>query len=137
MTVFIDSSAFIALYVRDDAFHSKAIDALKQLQKNNAQLITSNFILDEVYTFLRTRKDKKTAVKFVYFLAETTDVLKVIRVTARDERHAFSYFSSLEGTGISFTDCTSFALMKRSSITTALTFDSDFAQAGFIVLPEK
>ncbi len=135
MTVFIDSSAFIALYVRDDAFHSKAIDALKQLQKNNAQLITSNFILDEVYTFLRTRKDKKTAVNFAYFLADTTDVLKVIRVTTADERNAFSYFSSLEGKGISFTDCTSFALMKRSSVITAFTFDADFAQAGFAALP--
>ena len=135
MTVFIDSSAFIALYVKDDIFHSKAIYALKQLQGSNAQLITSNFILDEVYTFLRTRKDKKTAVNFAYFLADTADVLIVIRITSTDERYAFSYFSSLEGKGISFTDCTSFALMKRSGIATVFTFDADFAQAGFTALP--
>lgn len=135
MTIFIDSSAFIALYVKDDAFHAKAISSLKQLQKNKAQLITSNFILDEVYTFLRVRKDKNTAVNFACFLAETTDVLKFIRVTATDERHAFSYFSAMEGNGISFTDCTSFALMKRSGVTTAFTFDADFVKAGFTAFP--
>lgn len=35
----------------------------------------------------------------------------------------------------SFTDCTSFVVMKQRSMTEAFTFDHHFAQMGFIKLP--
>ena len=36
---------------------------------------------------------------------------------------------------LSFTDCTSFALMRERKLLEAFTFDSDFKRAGFVVLP--
>ncbi|MFT3773889.1 MAG: hypothetical protein QM820_51630 [Minicystis sp.] len=36
----------------------------------------------------------------------------------------------------SFTDCTSFVLMRRLGLRTAVSLDDDFRQEGFEVLPE-
>ena len=36
---------------------------------------------------------------------------------------------------LSFTDCTSFALMKKKSIEKAFFFDEDFKRPGFLLLP--
>jgi len=132
--VFIDSSAFVALYLQDDDFHKKAVGVLKKLQQEQRELVTSNFILDEVYTFIRAKRGKMVAVDFTHFLAENVDVVRVNRITIQDEQKALYYFSSLDGKGVSFTDCTSFALMKRMGIQEALTFDSDFKKAGFTIL---
>ena len=132
--VFIDSSAFVALYLQDDDFHKKAVGVLKKLQQEQRELVTSNFILDEVYTFNRAKRGKMVAVDFTHFLAENVDVVRVNRITIQDEQKALYYFSSLDGKGVSFTDCTSFALMKRMGIQEALTFDSDFKKAGFTIL---
>ncbi len=134
ISIFIDTSAFIALYLSDDDFHNKAIKILEKIHKQQISLMASNFILDEVYTFLRAKINRKTAVKFAEFLAENTDILKIIRVTVADEQQAFKYFKKLDGRGVSFTDCTSFALMKRLKIKTVFTFDKDFAKPGFKLL---
>lgn len=129
--IFLDSSAFIALYAKDDEFHKKAINLLAKLKKNKSSFVTTNFILDEVYTFLRARKNKKTAVDFSKLLSESTSIIKIIRITVVDEKKAFQFFKKINGRGVSFTDCTSFALMKRLGLTLVFTFDNDFSKAGF------
>ncbi len=134
-TLFVDTSAFLALYIKNDDFHQHAIEALTQLKVISYLLITSNFILDETYTFIRARKGKKEALDFGQVLVNNSDIIKIVRITVNDEKKAFDYFQTLDGRGISFTDCTSFALMKRIGIKTAFTFDDDFKRAGFKVIP--
>jgi len=133
--IFIDSSAFIAIYLADDDFHEQAGEALKKLREKEVSFITSNFVLDEVFTFLRAKVNKKTAIDFAEFLAENTEIIKIIRITVGDEQTAFDYFKKLDGKGVSFTDCTSFALMQRIGLKTAFTFDRDFIKAQFKVVP--
>lgn len=134
-TVFIDTSAFLALYIENDDFHRQAIEALAQLRVISSSLITSNFILDESYTFIRARQGKKAALDFGQVLVNNSDIIKTVRITVNDENQAFDYFQTLDGRGISFTDCTSFALMKRLGIKNAFTFDRDFERAGFKIIP--
>jgi len=133
--IFIDSSAFIALYLSDDDFHQPAKKLLEELKEKQIGLVTSNFVLDETYTFLRAKINKKTAIGFAEFLAENTDIIKIIRITVGDEKKAFVYFRTLNGRGVSFTDCSSFALMKRLGLKTVFTFDKDFGKAGFKIIP--
>lgn len=132
--IFIDASAFIALYLKIDKFHFQATSFLTALPED-VSFITSNFILDEVYTFLRTRKGKEIAVDFAEFLAQNAETVKVNRVTLEDEKAAFGLFKELDFSELSFTDCVSFAQMKRLRLKEVFTFDKHFAKAGFKVLP--
>ena len=98
----------------------------------NTPLITSNDILDESFTLIRSRCGVKTVEKFRESLLESTPVFTIARVTVDDENAAWKWFL-YDWEKLSFTDCVSFAVMKRLYITRVATFDSDFERPGFII----
>ena len=49
--IFIDTSALIAMRVEDDINHKKAQQFLSVIREKRLRLHTTNFILDEVYTY--------------------------------------------------------------------------------------
>jgi len=57
----------------------------------------------------------------------------IIKIDEETFREALSIFK--ESRGYSFTDCTSFAVMKKYGITHAFTFDKHFREAGFQAIP--
>lgn len=133
--VFIDSSAFIALYLQDELFHLKALGFWKNKTGNNLRrYITSNFIFDETLTWLVKRKGKKIAVNFGNYLLENADIVPVKPILPEDEKTAWKLFCKLTGK-LSFTDCTSFSMMKRLKICQVFTFDKHFKRAGFRIIP--
>lgn len=132
--IFIDTSAFIALYLKGDEFHERATSFLDTVDKRSV-FFTSNFILDEVYTFLRANKGKETAISFAEFLTQNSQIVILKRISLEDEKKAFEIFRKLDLPHLSFTDCTSFALMKRLEVKEAFSFDEHFVKAGFNVLP--
>jgi uncharacterized protein len=48
---------------------------------------------------------------------------------------AWELFQTYEDKKLSFTDCTSFALMKKKGIEKVFSFDEDFARLEFILIP--
>jgi len=52
-----------------------------------------------------------------------------------DEEAAWAIFSSYRDKSLSFTDCTSFALVKRLDIDLCLAIDSDFRSFGLHCIP--
>lgn len=48
---------------------------------------------------------------------------------------AWELFLTYDDKKLSFTDCTSFALMKKRGIEKVLSFDEDFNRLGFVLLP--
>jgi predicted nucleic acid-binding protein len=59
-----------------------------------------------------------------------------VRITSDDELAAWELFDARADKEYSFTDCTSFVLMRRLGISTALAADDDFVQEGFEVVPD-
>lgn len=133
--IFIDTSALLALFIKTDEFHKTANDFLDQAKSEKRTFITSNFVLDEFYTWIRAYIGKAKAVYFGEFLSQNTDIVRPVRVLLSDERAAWEFFTKLPGRKVSFTDCTSFALMNRLGLKEAFTFDRDFKKAGIKVLP--
>ena len=101
------------------------------MRKESKNLVTSNFIVDETLTLLRSRCNLETAIKFRDLLAENSQIIKIVRVTVADEGMAWQWFIK-DWSKLSFTDCVSFALMKRLGIKRWL-FDEHFKRAGFEV----
>ena len=138
--IFVDTGAWYASEVEDDEHHSRARKFLKNdLQANKyGTLVTSDYVLDETLTLLRTRRGVKAALDFISKVRKSKS-LEIVWIGKEVFDNAvteqFSKFDDERQQDFSFTDCTSFSIMKEFSITNAFTFDGHFEKAGFTMLP--
>lgn len=128
---FVDTSAWFAFVDRRDGDHAAIRQVLLDL---DGRLITTNFVFDEIVTLCRYRLSHAIAVEVGNVLL-APKIVDLVRVTADDERAAWKLFMKREDKEYSFTDCTSFALMRRLGVDTAVALDEDFAREGFATLP--
>lgn len=124
----MDTSAWYAFFNYDDPLHKQ----VRNIISESRGLVTSNFIIDEILTLLLARQGHASAVQagekfWIGALGE------IIRIEEGDERTARDIFCNHPG--LSFTDCTSFALMRRLGIKTAVALDEDFRRHGFRIVP--
>ena len=132
--VFVDASAWIALYNHDDQFHAAAKPAWRAFANQSVRLLTSDYILDESYTLVRRRANLKAAVA-LHDLLVRSKVVRVLEVDASLRADAWALFVKYEDKLLSYTDCTSFALMQKYRLYEVFAFDADFARLGFVVVP--
>lgn len=128
--LFVDTSAWLAYANRADDAHVSVRDALKKFE---GRLITTNFVFDETVTLCR-RMGHSAAV-LVGEVLRDPDVVDLLRVRPGDEQDAWQLFQDRPDKRYSFTDCTSFAMMRRLGLHRAATLDEDFEREGFEVLP--
>jgi hypothetical protein len=128
---FVDTGAWYAYINIKDPDHFKVGEILESF---NGRLVTSSYIFDEIVTLVLARLGHQRAVKVGEVLL-SSGAVEMVRVGATDERLAWQFFQQRPDKMYSFTDCTSFALMRRLKLTKALTLDEHFAQEGFEVMP--
>lgn len=131
--VFVDTSVFLARYLRNDQFHGAALTIWRGLERSEARLYTSNFVLDETLTLLGRRANYAFAAErgaAIY----ASQALRILRPDEADERVALELFAKYADQRVSFTDAVSFALMRRHRLERAFSFDRHFAHAGFAVV---
>ena len=132
--VFVDTGAFIARYLAQDAFHASAAATWKTLV--GRPLFTSNHVLDETLTMLGRRAGYGFAADRGEAIYHSKS-LQILYSTREDESHAIRMFRKFADQNVSFTDCISFVLMKRSRIIHAFTYDRHFAEAGFQIIVQS
>lgn len=125
----MDTGAFLALADEDDNYHTSAKSIYSDLLLSKAQLLTSNFVLSETYTLIRSRVSHRAAVEFLKSFDQTR--IKVLRVGEATERTAKGIFVRYDDKDFSFVDCTSFALIDHHKLDHAFAFDSHFHQYRF------
>jgi predicted nucleic acid-binding protein len=96
--------------------------------------VTSNFVLDELLTLLARRASYEYAARRARVLL-ASHCLKILRPDESIELAAVAAFEKYADQKVSFTDCTSFVLMRSHGLQRAFTFDRHFALAGFEVWP--
>jgi predicted nucleic acid-binding protein len=129
--VFVDTSAFIALLDPRDDCHDHAVHIEQTLSSQAMRLVTTNFVLDETYTGLRSKIQHSAILRFRDSVRQSQR-LSVVRITEAIEEQAWEIFARYEDKDFSFTDCTSFAVMQQLGITIAFAFDEHFEQFGFM-----
>ena len=133
--IFVDTSAWYALEVEDDINHEAACKFLSNIASGKHGVsITTDYVLDEALTLLRSRRDLASATAFIDKIRKS----KSVRVFWIDEglfEKALVIFQKSENKSWSFTDCTSFALMRELSVSEAFAFDKHFKEAGLLVIP--
>jgi predicted nucleic acid-binding protein len=132
MKLLVDTSALIALFLPDERNHREAASFGRQ--KPEPRFVLTELILAELATRLRVRVGADRAVE-------------VARDVLRSKRYqlVFTDPELLEGglarmvrfsdKHLSLTDCVSFELMEKLDLKAAFTFDRDFRDCGFEMLP--
>ena len=130
---FADTSWWVAWVLPGDGRHGEALAMLQQLGRSE-QILTSNLVAGETWTFLRRKDSHHTAVTFVERLQTlaSADRLVVHRVTEDQESGAWDWLRRHDEREYSFVDATSFRVMRDRRLREALAFDQDFAAAGFV-----
>lgn len=129
--VLVDTGAWYAYMDKDDPDHQLVSDVL---ENHFPLLLTSDFIVDETLTLLRYRHGRIAAVKFGE-LAFSGELARLEYITKNDQQKAWQLFLKYHDHCLSYTDCTTFILMKRCKIETAVALDSDFRSYGLHCLP--
>jgi predicted nucleic acid-binding protein len=132
---FADTSWWVAWALPGDGRHGDALAALSSLA-GTEQVLTSNLVLGETWTFLRRRDSHRTAVAFLdrVEILVGADRLLTQRVTETQERAAWEWLRRHDEREYSFVDATSFRVMRDRRVREALALDGDFTAAGFVEL---
>ncbi len=128
--IFVDTSFWVATIAANDANHREATQLAREASD---RLVTSNHVRGETWTFLNRRYGHAPAVSFVDALGRTAR-LRVEFVSRDLEDEALRWLGRHDEREYSFVDATSFALMRSLRVREALSFDGDFAAAGFVEL---
>jgi predicted nucleic acid-binding protein len=130
---FADTGWWVAWALPGDARHGRALEMLASLGRTE-QVLTTNLVVSESWTFLRRKDSHRTAVALLDRLATLQDADRVVvhRVTEDQEAGAWDWLRKHDERTYSFVDATSFRVMRDRRLREALAFDQDFAAAGFI-----
>lgn len=129
--IFIDTGTFIALTEGNSNVALKIIDLLNELFSSGCRVFTTDYVLDELLTFLRCRKkfDMKRILKFVTSV-QVADI-QIVGITKELFDDALKLMKKYDDQFFSFTDCVSFEVMKKMKIKDVITLDKHFTVAGF------
>ncbi|MGE5281453.1 MAG: type II toxin-antitoxin system VapC family toxin [Chloroflexota bacterium] len=135
-SVFVDTSAFVALRNAGEAEHERAREAMRELIAEGAALFTSNYVFAETYTALMVRVGRREAIEWGsrFRAGGAIDLVRLDRTT---EERAWEILQRHEDKRWSYVDATSFALIEREGEDAAFAFDAHFSQRGLRVLPDQ
>ena len=128
--IFADTGGWFALFVPWDTNH---VAAQTWHSGNSEPLLTTDFVLDEVLTLLKARREYARALSLGTLLFGG-DLAQMHRVTDGQFRRAWDVFRTFTDKDWSFTDCTSKVVMEDLGIITAFSFDQHFRQFGTITV---
>jgi predicted nucleic acid-binding protein len=134
-SVFVDTSAFVALRNRSEAEHDSARATLAELIAEGAALFTSNYVFAETYTALMVRVGRGEAIEWGrrFRAGGAVDLVHIDRAT---EDRAWEILERYDDKRWSYVDATSFALLERGGESDAFAFDAHFSQRGLQVVPK-
>ncbi len=130
---FIDTSGFYAILARHDSKHAKARAILRDAAKKKSTFVTTDYVIDETATLLHAKA-------LSHILPDLFDIVfesKACAIEWMDQDRFLktrTLFLKHRDQSWSFTDCSSFIVMKELRITEVLTKDKHFIEAGFTSL---
>jgi len=132
--LFVDTAGWMACADAADPVHEAARAARDYALEQNTILVTTDYVVDETLTLIRMRLGLRAAETWWSQVEASTRVRWEWIVVPRADR-ARSLFFHHRDKDFSFTDCTSFVVMRELKIRQALTTDAHFRQMGYQVLP--
>ena len=133
-TFFADTSFFVAYYNSKDVYHNAARALAKEFEARSVLMIITDYIFDEVMTVLLVKGNKHIAIQAGRAIMADPNI-EIFRVDEELFNQAWDVFQGFGDKRWSFTDCTSYVLMKKLNVEVGISFDGDFKQFGVRVVP--
>jgi len=136
LKVFLDASALVAYYNKDDALHAKAAATMRKFISGEiplAKFFTSDYVFDETVTVIECvlgQHDLAVKVGEALRASSRTEILPIDRDLFESSWKLFQ-----KSKGLSFTDCTSLVLISQLGIQAAFTFDRHLRASGVRTIP--
>ena len=130
---FVDTGAFIAKEIAGDQFHLVARQFWAELEARGHRLFSSDHVLDESVTLIARQTTYAFAADWGRDALESG--IEWLRADDGDWKKALMLMRKYADQGVSFTDCLSAALMKRTGLKRVFGFDRHFEAMGFRVHP--
>jgi uncharacterized protein len=134
--VFVDTSGWVMLADAADPDHARARACRDDWLRAGGRLLSTDFVLDETLTLLRVRLGLDASERW-WSQVEGSARLGWEQIDEGRAEKARQWFFRWRDKDLSFTDCTSFVVMRERRLRTALTTDHHFVQAGFQIVPAK
>jgi predicted nucleic acid-binding protein len=131
---FVDPGGWMACADRSDPAHVACTAARDATLEAGRLLITTDFVVDETLTLIRFRLGLAAANAW-WEQIDGSARLRWERVENDRFERARHLFFQYRDRDLSFTDCTSFAVMRELRLTTVITTMGTFARSGSMCYP--
>jgi uncharacterized protein len=132
-SIFVDTSAWIALFSRRDQHHYDADRMFRMIVASRRQLFTSNLVLAEIHRLLLYRAGSKAANAALEKI-EASSLVAIEFADSKRHKSAINRLRKLNEHEISYTDAVSFSMMETVNCREAFSYDHHFEAAGFDIL---
>lgn len=132
MSVYVDTSALVALLGSDDLRHGDAAAVFRDGLHRGTTFVTTNYAVSETIAVAQRRLGM-TAVRGLvdgYLPAMT-----VAWVDESTHAAALKYLLGANRRDLSLADCVAFEVMRERGIGACFAFDRHFAEQGFEMVP--
>lgn len=133
ISAFLDTSGLFAILAKPDPAHPSAVEWLARARAAKASAVTTDYILDETATLLKSR-GRPDLIPALFNLISPGSALRVEWIGRERFEVARQFLLRHNDHEYSFTDCTSFVVMRELQVSDALTTDKHFREAGFTPL---
>ena len=128
MSVFVDTSAFLAILDTDDEEHAAAKRIWEHLIATHQAMVCSSYILAETVALVQRRLGVEAVRTFQH------DIYPLLHIKWVDEpihRAGMAAVIAASRRKLSLADCVSFEVMRRGELHQVFGFDPHFEEQGF------
>ena len=132
MSIFVDTSAFLAVLDSREGNHAAARELWQQIIQADEPLVVNNYVLVETFALVQNRLGLQAIKEF------QQDAVPLLHIDWIDESGHSASVAALfvaNQRRLSLVDCASFHTMRRLGLDRAFTFDQHFREQGFTCLP--
>lgn len=127
MSIFLDTGILVAERNADDKRHSRGEELMKSVLRDEyGKAYTSDYVVDEAITLMLMRTKRHELATDIGEYVLDSPRIRILSVSGEIFDFAWQKFKSFEENPISFTDCTTLALMEERRIDNLASFDSGF-----------
>lgn len=139
-TIFIDTWGWVNLFNRKESRHQQVRTLYQDLRSKQISIVTTDYVLDEVYTLLFKRISVDLAMTAIDTISDAIDkgYLDLIwMMPERFEKAQKLRMKFQDKPDISFTDLTSMVVMQELGISDIIAGDGHFTHVGmgFVLHP--